>query len=824
MPTVPRYQPDQSAPSLLPDARVRNFYDGAAGRAIAQGLQTLGQGLGQATHDILSAQAQRAAAQQQALDDSNARVAAIQAQAGMEQNLTQTQSQVQTGQLTPDQAPAALEQGRQSLQDQINAQYSTLPQPHQDQILNHLNAVYTSASARLNDTLFQARQQQLGDNFWTSVQTVQDQAGIEGNDPADLYQTIAGMRPAAASAGQAEQFDAQLPNLRHQIYFNTAQAVYLQNRDNPQGLHNFRQQLIDPNGLWAANLSPPARTALLLPSDTALTTLHNEALSQQERQNAAADRAVSQLATATIKGQDISPQQWSDTTTAASGTPAFADLEQLKRTIPQINALGSLPLAEQQNRIDQLKADPGANDPDNPLTPGQIDLLQQAVDENKRQITSDPLTYIEKQTRASFPPLDFSTANQTNNTLAQQLQARMAALQAAHVKDPAIPLIPLKPAEVQGLESQLNGQQETSQQTALLNSLRQRSGSLDTFHTLMGQLKQNEPILAWAGDKLAQDGTAPGTSPQDPNAESTRKTVEMTLRGRAIMRSGTDPGAQGASPLAWPSDDALTASINTLLGSTTPETRQLIKANYLGRIAADRTLAGAEVNPGALAQAIGSAVGMPVPSLDQTPKNSSGRNISPWIVAANNDDLMPGQKTVSDANKGAVPPVAGGMPPKRAVDSTANNSAGTVSLVQPRSPAHLTLVYEPDERDDPAGYALYQWAESYKPDNYNTVVVHGSADGHFADRAPVAYTTFPPEGIALLLRKRHYDPSLPILLVACSAAAAEVGAQKLADELGPGTQVVASMNLLYPGSTPGSPPTSDPEKPPYWKVFIGRPK
>ena len=100
--------------------------------------------------------------------------------------------------------------------------------------------------------------------------------------------------------------------------------------------------------------------------------------------------------------------------------------------------------------------------------------------------------------------------------------------------------------------------------------------------------------------------------------------------------------------------------------------------------------------------------------------------------------------------------------------------------------------------------ALYDWAVSYQPANYNTVVIHGSPNGQFSE-SPGGYSTVSPESIAQYLKSlKGYDPKLPTQLVACTAGASKTGAQALANALG--TLVLAPQQILTAGPTPGSPP------------------
>lgn len=125
-----------------------------------------------------------------------------------------------------------------------------------------------------------------------------------------------------------------------------------------------------------------------------------------------------------------------------------------------------------------------------------------------------------------------------------------------------------------------------------------------------------------------------------------------------------------------------------------------------------------------------------------------------------------------------------------------------LSLIDPLGlAAHLVLLEYGNSRTQP----LYDWAQSYQPAEFNTVVVHGTPDGRFAENYPISYSIVPPESVAQLLKDLPgYDPNLPTQLVACTSGATRKAAQALANALN--ATVYAPEQILAAGPTPGSPP------------------
>jgi hypothetical protein len=128
--------------------------------------------------------------------------------------------------------------------------------------------------------------------------------------------------------------------------------------------------------------------------------------------------------------------------------------------------------------------------------------------------------------------------------------------------------------------------------------------------------------------------------------------------------------------------------------------------------------------------------------------------------------------------------------------------------------AHLNLI----NNSTPAQVALYNWAESYQPDQYNTIVVHGTDDGLFSPNA-TGNIRVAPEVIAGLLQDLPgYDPKLPTQLIACTAGAHPNGAQRLADALK--ANVLASPETLVSNPNLGGPPLAQITLPSEWWGLI----
>lgn len=134
--------------------------------------------------------------------------------------------------------------------------------------------------------------------------------------------------------------------------------------------------------------------------------------------------------------------------------------------------------------------------------------------------------------------------------------------------------------------------------------------------------------------------------------------------------------------------------------------------------------------------------------------------------------------------------------------------------------AHVVLV----EYGNPATQSLYDWAASYKPSEFNTVVVHGNASGQFASTT-TASSVYPPSAIAKLLKDSPgYDPNKRMKIIACESGASKdgrpSGAQQFSDALGNPHGVVAPLQIMYPGPTLGSEPMTAPGVPNLWNIYF----
>jgi RHS repeat-associated protein len=129
--------------------------------------------------------------------------------------------------------------------------------------------------------------------------------------------------------------------------------------------------------------------------------------------------------------------------------------------------------------------------------------------------------------------------------------------------------------------------------------------------------------------------------------------------------------------------------------------------------------------------------------------------------------------------------------------------------------AYLNLI----NATTPSQVALYDWAQSYQPAEYNVIVVHGGSDGQYSPNA-VGNSTISPEALADLLKHwPGYDPNLPTQLVACGAGAHPTSVQRLANALN--ALVLASPQTLSSNPTPGGPPLAPVDIPSSWGGLFG---
>lgn len=132
--------------------------------------------------------------------------------------------------------------------------------------------------------------------------------------------------------------------------------------------------------------------------------------------------------------------------------------------------------------------------------------------------------------------------------------------------------------------------------------------------------------------------------------------------------------------------------------------------------------------------------------------------------------------------------------------------------------AHIVLLDQYNSR------SLLDWANSYLPEQFNTLIVHGSDNGGFAADEGLGKKYSADEVAARLKDDHKYDPSLPTRLVACKSASTG-GAEQLANSLG-NTVYASPTNITYPvyGDTGaiifgGEPLTSVTGEPVHWIPF-----
>lgn len=122
--------------------------------------------------------------------------------------------------------------------------------------------------------------------------------------------------------------------------------------------------------------------------------------------------------------------------------------------------------------------------------------------------------------------------------------------------------------------------------------------------------------------------------------------------------------------------------------------------------------------------------------------------------------------------------------------------ANPLSAIDPLGlAAHVDLL-------DPSNPSwVIQWADSYTPDGFNTVILHDGSLGFSGDTA--GNDPYKTQYVADRLKnKKGYDPDLPTLLIACGAAST-IDAQIFSTDLN--DQVWASPDPLTPPVENGQP-------------------
>jgi len=187
-------------------------------------------------------------------------------------------------------------------------------------------------------------------------------------------------------------------------------------------------------------------------------------------------------------------------------------------------------------------------------------------------------------------------------------------------------------------------------------------------------------------------------------------------------------------------------------------------------------------------------------SLTAWTEDSSGGDDSQGKVQPGNDTLgAPGTIGANTTPQGGAPPAkslapdnSGGVGAAKIADQATSPPTGAPG-------AHVDLLDKINSKD------LRDWAASYKPAGYNTVVVHGTPSGQFSSNNTVGmqgltdptvrgYTA---QQLANALENASgWNPDLPTRLVACQAATTG-GAQAFANALGH-TIEASSYNLVPP--------------------------
>lgn len=513
-----------------PDMRALDAGRGAA--ALAQGLDNVG--------DVLQGIAQQKQAQDNALARAEAANRALDDQIELDSSLDDYAVKLQSGEITWADAEAKFDE-------------SIAARPVQEiKGLGEVDQVNYKAMLKRNE--FGARQKwqsvvgthkkQYGA---TQVQSVMDKLLLGAENPAadpdKIIEQGAGTRALwAGTNNNPAEFEPKFSAFSDKVYDKTFAARMNTVIDNPEGLLKLRGELAN-DGYWGQRLGPEKANTMIGRIDTKIDSIKNDIDRDERKQDKLAEKLVGDVADQLEIGQNPGDDRVLQAAELAGSRPELkARLVEAQQIGAVVNEISGKPRAVQEAWISDQEAQLNANGGTEKeyARLGKIKAtLARKSEARQNNPMGDPVL------APAVGPLNWND----QASVAGELSARLASLEAVREKNPDYGMRLLLPAEAAQLSDAFK-KTPPEKLPALMTGLYQGNGD-KVFGLLMEQIGAKDPVIAAAGKRLAADLKAE----RDPRVAS------GIAKGYAML-------ASKEKPIAMPKDAELGTAFATTFGST----------------------------------------------------------------------------------------------------------------------------------------------------------------------------------------------------------------------------------------------------------------
>jgi hypothetical protein len=447
------------------------------------------------------------------------------------------------------------------------------------------------------------------------------------NAQADMF------APLAQRAGIPKNLiDHAIQNFKDQNWFNQATQRSMEARTSIPALDALAHDLTDADGYYAGKLDTDKRNAILSQVLNHKNTLENRLLSDANRREAKAERAIGEIERQVSSSVPATAEMWNDWDTTIKGTPYESDFRQLQSDEREVQSVLRAPIADQvkflQDKESALKSGGGSV-----RELANYNRLKGAITQNVKLLNDAPLQFNAVRTGTDVEPLDVGAL--VDGKEGAKIADRLSTLDSMKKQFGGVPQKVLLPQEATQLSAALS-QSTPKQQSQVFAGLYNAMGP-DAYKVAMQQIAPDSPVRAIAGSlaaKQAQMTTA--THWFKPNEIANSGDVSATmLQGEDMLNeSKADKKTDGKPKLSLylPETTTLQADFQSQIGDVfagrpaAAETAfQAVKAYYVGRAAQIGRIAAnnKDIDSGLVKESITAALGSVV-------SYNGGDVLAPW--------------------------------------------------------------------------------------------------------------------------------------------------------------------------------------------------
>lgn len=470
---------------------------------------------------------------------------------------TQTESireQVQSGQLSWEQAPKAFDDWNQK---QEAPTIENLDPMGQEMLTRGMKRNALGGQVAVQGIANTGKKQAFADNFDSTLNTLGKLAGMPDADIGSINSQVDAYRPQALAAGiPSPVVDKAIQSFKDRNWLNQATQRSMEAKNDMGALTQLRHDLTDADGSYAGKLDTEKRDMVLRTVINDQLILENRAQHLQDKREARAQSAIGRIDEQISSGVPATPDMWDKWQGLTQGTSFEEDFKQRLKDEDTVQNVLRLPIEQQssyvQQKEQQLDAGGGSL-----RDRANLIRLRTAVNQNVNLMQKAPLLFAGNRNGTEVKPLDFSALNtpspigaalvagtgsdpqaqvqSARQQFQDQIADRMSTLKALRTQyGSAIAPLPLLPQEAANLTSQLqNGTPQ--ERTEMLVSLRGAMNDDQAYQSAMRQILPHSPVTAIAGSMIGN--SAPAATPVwfNQSFAPSKSDVTYVLRGEQLL-------------------------------------------------------------------------------------------------------------------------------------------------------------------------------------------------------------------------------------------------------------------------------------------------